>query len=284
MTWRWSEKSWPRAILVLACLSIFTVNLICALPRFHIGIGHLLGEETVRVLELPASSSLTYTVPVQSFSEGHPETGQRVRVLIGNNYREDEIQFAPRVTLVLLLFFGWLYAVTTLWLRRKDASDKVTGRKGFMAVVLVPIVLAVAAIFWPRALPEATIRQALASTTLARFTFEDAPLADGLNVIIPAFREQHPELRKVRVISHFSAADASANIGRFTCDLRDVPADYALSVSTGTTGNGWAIREGNIHLYPLTITDGGLPPLTTSEKLSAHIESLYWKFKMFSSR
>ena len=100
------------AILLIACIAIFAVNFPYVLPRYYKGVQHVVTSPTVSVY-VPHPNSSTPTVPVINTNEGFAETGQRVLVYLRNGYRDDEIQFAPRLTLSLLLFFGFLYAVIT---------------------------------------------------------------------------------------------------------------------------------------------------------------------------
>ena len=56
---------------------------------------------------------------------------------------------------------------------------------------------------------------------------------DAVTVIVAALRQQHPEMRGVRVVSHsFTLDDGSSRDSltstRLTCDLHHIPADKAL--------------------------------------------------------
>ena len=100
------------ATLSFAFMAIFAVNFPYVLPRYYKGSHHPVGSPTVKV-HVPASDSEALTVPVINRSDDFRETGQRVTVYLRNGYRDDEIQFAPRLTLSLLLGFGILYVIIT---------------------------------------------------------------------------------------------------------------------------------------------------------------------------
>ena len=100
------------ATLSFAFMAIFAVNFPYVLPRYYKGSHRPVGSPTVKV-HVPASDSAALTVPVIEPTDGFRETGQRVSVYLRNGYRDDEIQFAPRLTLSLLLGFGVLYVIIT---------------------------------------------------------------------------------------------------------------------------------------------------------------------------
>ena len=99
------------ATLLIACIGIFAVNFPYILPRYYKGLYHVVGSPTVSV-HVPHDSS-TLAVPVTNLNDTASETGQHVAVYLRNGYRDDEIQFAPRLTLALLLSFSILYAIIT---------------------------------------------------------------------------------------------------------------------------------------------------------------------------
>lgn len=100
------------ATLAFACIAIFAVNFPYVLPRYYKDVQHAVGSELVSVY-VPHSDSSTVTVPVTDSANNFSETGQRVSVYLRNGYRDDEIQFAPRLTLALLVGFGSLYVIIT---------------------------------------------------------------------------------------------------------------------------------------------------------------------------
>jgi hypothetical protein len=77
-----------------------------------------------------------------------------------------------------------------------------------------------------------SIRTALATTTVDHLLFQQAPAREPVAVIVNAVRRQHPDVRRLRVITHKFNTDHGAadplNHRRVTFDLRDVPADTAL--------------------------------------------------------
>jgi hypothetical protein len=99
-----------RTTLVIGWLAIFVINLSDASPRMFKGWGHLVGPETVSV-RVPGPDSSTMTVPVMRVADGFQETGQRVEVYVRNGYRADEIQHAPRLTIIVLVAFALSYAI-----------------------------------------------------------------------------------------------------------------------------------------------------------------------------
>src|SRR5213592_957240 len=99
-----------RVTISIACIAIFAVNCSFIFPRFYMGRYHAVGPDTVSVrLATPESTSPTVLIS---------ETGQRVAVYLSNGYRNNEIQFAPRLTLALLVGFGLMYAI----------ASRITGR------------------------------------------------------------------------------------------------------------------------------------------------------------
>ena len=99
------------ATLLIACIAMLAVNFPYILPRYYKGFYHVVGSPTVSV-RVPRDSS-TLTVPVTNLNDTTSEPGQHVAVYLRNGYRDDEIQFAPRLTVSLLLSFGILYAIIT---------------------------------------------------------------------------------------------------------------------------------------------------------------------------
>ena len=142
--------------------------------------------------------------------------------------------------------------------------------------------MAVAAVFLSRPVPEATIRAALASTTVDRLSFHDEPAREAVTVIVEAFRHQHPVLRSVRVVSHpFTTADGSIHdplaAPVLPFDFSNIPADEAFSWVAYSSGIGCAVRDGTIHFYRIIGDNERVPPLTRSEQLSARVTNLYWQ-------
>lgn len=111
-------KKAQTATLLVACIAILAVNLPYALPSFYKGAQQPVGSQLVAVY-VPDPDSSALTVPVTNPRNGFSETGQRVSVYLRNDYRDDEIQLAPRLTLALVLGFSFLYATVTRFTIRR---------------------------------------------------------------------------------------------------------------------------------------------------------------------
>lgn len=125
-----------------------------------------------------------------------------------------------------------------------------------------------------------SIRSALATTTLDHLLFQDAPAREPVAVILNAVRKQHPDVRRLRVVTHKfntdrGVADPLNHLG-VTCDLRNIPADKALGYLYDTALVGNAVRDGAIHFYVHDYR-GRVPPLTASERAAELCDAAYWK-------
>jgi len=129
-----------------------------------------------------------------------------------------------------------------------------------------------------------TIRAALASTTLDHLSFHEAPASEPVAAILNAVQQQHPGVRRLRIVIHKFDTDEGAvdplNHLQVTFDLRHVPADKALDHLLDTALVGHAVRDGAIHFYVHDYR-GRVPPLTASEAVIERSTELYngayWK-------
>ena len=112
-----------RATLAIAWFAIFAVNLPYVIPHsyYYKGVQHVVNSPTVAVYVSDPDPSIP-TVPVINPGNNFSETGQRVSVSLRNDYHENEIQFAPRLTLSLLMGFGLLFAIITRVTARRSVS------------------------------------------------------------------------------------------------------------------------------------------------------------------
>jgi len=103
-----------KITLSIAFFAVLAVNLPYLIPHsyYYKGVQHGVGTPTVAVYVSDHDPSIP-TVPVVNPGNNFSETGQRVSVYLRNDYQDGEIRFAPRLTLVLLLGFGILFAIIT---------------------------------------------------------------------------------------------------------------------------------------------------------------------------
>ena len=100
-----------NSILICGVILIWWVNNSPGL--IYKGLMHAIGPEVVTVYE-PSSLGGDPTIPVVHVGDPNTDTGQRVVVYIRNDYRDDEIQSAPRRTLKLLGFLVVIYSLVSL--------------------------------------------------------------------------------------------------------------------------------------------------------------------------
>ena len=107
-----SLKKVQTATIAIALIAIIAINLPYVFPRFYKGVQHDVGSKTVSVYVFD-SDLHALSVPVIDPNKNFAETGQRVSVFLRNNYRDDEIQHPPRLTLAILLGFTIFYVIIT---------------------------------------------------------------------------------------------------------------------------------------------------------------------------
>lgn len=84
---------------------ILAVNVVGALPKTYKGIQHPVGPGLVSVYTQDDDSD-AQPVPVQAwggYEAGFKDTGQRVTVYLFNGYKDDEIEFYPRRTILIAI-------------------------------------------------------------------------------------------------------------------------------------------------------------------------------------
>ena len=100
-----------NCILICGVILIGWINISPGL--IYKGLAHAVGPDVVQVYE-PSALGGDPAIPVVHVGNPNTDTGQRVVVYIRNDYREDEIQSAPRRTLKLLGFLVVIYFLVSL--------------------------------------------------------------------------------------------------------------------------------------------------------------------------
>ena len=93
------------AVWIVGLGAISVVNAVGAFPRYYKGEQHPVGSDVVSVYT-PEGSDGEVTVPVKEWRHENGsfvETGSRVRVYLRNGYKDDVIEWYPRVTLGILV-------------------------------------------------------------------------------------------------------------------------------------------------------------------------------------
>lgn len=109
-------------LLGLGFLALLLVNATVFLPSPHTGPSHPVGEEAVSVTPYRPNADLR-SVPVQDMSGPSPvPTGQRVHVFIAHAYDDALNLGRPKLSTWLLLGFGALYGLASLFVRRSDPA------------------------------------------------------------------------------------------------------------------------------------------------------------------
>jgi hypothetical protein len=125
------------------------------------------------------------------------------------------------------------------------------------------------------------IADALDATVIPKLSLRDAPFSEAVEVVLHDVRSHHPELQRVRFISYFPAGarlpspDNPYFNGKVTLDLTSIPANEALRYIAAMSSLGYAIRDGSIYFYGVTMTDGGVPPLTVRERITDRANSIF---------
>ena len=86
---------------------------------------------------------------------------------------------------------------------------------------------------FPESPTDEEIGRALSTTIVERLNLSDAPAGDAVEIILQAYREQHPEMPELRVVSHRLETAEGESLDPLTyltvtMDLRGIPADTAL--------------------------------------------------------
>jgi len=98
-----------RMIMILGLAAIAFLNFVGALPRMYIGVGHQVGSDIVKVVRaddsdgnvLRSGQRVDLSMPVFESGSSTP-TGQRVIVYLHNSYKDEKIEWYPRMTLCIL--------------------------------------------------------------------------------------------------------------------------------------------------------------------------------------
>jgi hypothetical protein len=109
-------RSW---LLGLGFVALLAVNATSFLPHPRTTPNHPVGEDVVLATPFRPNADLR-SVPVVETSGGTPvATGQRVHVFLSYAYEDALNQGRPRLSTWLLLGFGALYGLASLFARKK---------------------------------------------------------------------------------------------------------------------------------------------------------------------
>lgn len=154
-----------------------------------------------------------------------------------------------------------------------------TVTKHFILVLLAAVLTATAYRYVNLATAD-EIDIALSSTTIDHLAFKDAPVGVAVSAILGALHQQHPELGRIRIVSHrFTLSDGTSvdllKCCRVSCDLRQVRASRAIRHIGVDSDVGFRheIRHGSVHFFQHTGCIIFTPP-TFSEYLSDRIDDL----------
>ena len=112
------------------------------------------------------------------------------------------------------------------------------------------------------------ITSALHSTKIPKLDLRDATTTQSIAVVLESVRSQNPELGPV--LFEFSYTEKYHDPTNITLLLQNKRADLALQYISALSNLTFTTRRGKIYFHPI-FSEGGVPPLTSIEKLHFQI-------------